>query len=197
MKLSLNGLVGYLTGKGMKIAVNADAKDEDEVFDIEDEEEDEEDDEEEKEPVMKNKKPKANAAEEGAEDPTMLSETELLALKSFAQKLATNQSLTAALADGSLDAALKTVPAAAELVRNAQAQAKAEKDTLITTIKANGSNDLSDEELGAMPVTALVKLNARMNVSYAGLGGANFIQNAEQPLTIRPMLLMKQQKETE
>lgn len=194
-KLSLNGLVGYLTGKGMKVKVNAAAEDDEEVFEVED---GEEEDEEEEEKVMKNKKPKTNSEEdtELVADPTMISETEMLALKDFAQKLAANQSLTAALADGSLDAALKTVPAAAELVRNAQAQAKAEKDALITTIKANGSNDLSDEELNAMPTSALVKLNARMNVSFAGLGGGSLIQNAEQPLTIRPMLLMKQ-KETE
>jgi len=169
MKFNLAGFVAYLQGKGMKVKVNEDAGSEDETFEFTEEETPEVDKEE-------------------VSDPTMLSEEELMALKGFAQVLAKNGKLTKAIEDGTFDTALSTVPAAAELVRNAQAQQKSEKDSLVATIKANSSNIYTDEELGAMPNPVLVKLNAQMNVNYSGLGGAVF-QNTEQPLVIRPVLL--------
>src|SRR4026209_113425 len=133
-KLSLNGLVGFLQGKGWDVKVNEDAESEETTFEVT-----------EKEPVTEPE------VEEEVSDNTMLTEEELLALKGFAQTLAKNGSkLTTALQDGTLDTALKTVPAGAELVRNAQAQQKSEKDALVASIKANSSNIYTDEELNAM-----------------------------------------------
>jgi hypothetical protein len=187
MKLSLNGLVGYLQGKGWKVKMNAD-DDEEEVFEIEEAEGKEKEEEEEEEAK---KKVKANSID----DPTMISEEELLALKGLAQVLAKNGKLVEAISDGTLDTALNTVPAAAELVRNAQAQQKSEKDSLVAQIKANSANIYTDAELEAMTNPILVKLNAQMNVNYAGLGGVAVSQNAEQPLVIRPALLAPQAEE--
>jgi hypothetical protein len=179
MKLSLNGLIGYLQGKGWKIKMNADDEDE-EVFEVEDD--DTEDEEEEA-----TKKVKKNSEASTEED--ILSVEELLAVKNLARVLAKNGKLIEAIEAGTLDAALSAVPAAAQLVQNAQAREKAEKEQVIAQIRLNNSNTFTDEELLAMPVPALVKLNAQMNVSYAGLGGSYISQNEEQPLRIRPALL--------
>lgn len=85
---------------------------------------------------------------------------------------------------------LKDVPAAVKFAQNIQAQEDAEKEQLIATIKTNSANPYSDEELKAMPKGILAKLNAQMNVSFAGLGGAQvFTNTAEAPLGLRPILL--------
>lgn len=174
MKLSLQGLVGYLQGKGWKVKLNEETESEEEVFELEEglEEEDE------------------------TTDNTMISEEEMQALKGFAQVLAKNGSITEAIQSGTLIEALKAFPAAAELVRNAQAQETEQKNSIIAAIKTNSSNTYTDEELAGMTVPVLTKLNAQMNVSYAGLGGGNAFQNAsDQPLGIRPVLLAMPQKE--
>lgn len=186
MKFNMNGLIGYLRGKGWKVNVNEDADDE-EVFEIEEEEDDEESEEEKK----RKKKPVVATNASGSEEEERqynISEEELESLRSVAQVLAKNSKLLEAFENGTLEKALSTVPAAAELVANAQARDKQEREQVTASIKANGSNTFTDEELAAMPVPALVKLNAQLHVSYAGMGGVA-VQNAEQPLSIRPILL--------
>lgn len=174
MKLNLAGLIGYLQGKGMKVHLNEDASAEEDAFEVI----------EDPAPVVV---PEVEEEEASPPDETLSAE-ELKALKNFATVLAKNGKLIEAIESGTLDTALNTVPAAAELVRNAQAREKLEKDQLIATIKANSSNVYSDEELGALPNPVLVKLNAQMNVNYMGMGGA-VIQNAEQPLGLPTSLL--------
>jgi hypothetical protein len=172
MKLSISGLLGYLQGKGWKVRLNEGDQSGEEAFEVLDE------------PVMPE-----------PPDNTMLSEEELLALKGFAQVLAKNGSLTTLIQDGTLDKVITTIPAAAELVKNAQAQQKAEKDALVATIKANSSNIYTDEELASMANPVLVKLNAQLNVNYMGLGGGLLIQNADtQPLAIPSVLLAQAQE---
>jgi len=171
MKFNMSGLMAYLQGKGWKVKLNEDAESEDDTFEIVEE------------PIV------PEAVSDGVADDTMITAEEMQALKGFAQVLAKNAKLTLAIEDGTLDKALSTVPAAAELVRNAQAQQKSEKDSLVAIIKANSSNIYTDEELAAMPNPILVKLNAQMHVNYAGMGGGILHENAEQPLAIRPALL--------
>jgi len=193
MKLSLNGLLGYLQGKGWNVKMNADA-DEDEVFDIEEKKKDEEETEEEKkkrEAAEYATKAKKNSEEESLSDDDILSVEELNVMKNLARALVKNSALVSAIQTGTLDQALTTVPAAALLVQNAVAQEKVEKDRLIAVIKQNNSNIYSDEELEALPNPILVKLNAQMNVSYAGMGGGFVSQNAEQPL-VPPSMLLRQ-----
>src|SRR5688572_11768490 len=155
MKLSLNGLIGYLKGQGWNIRMNADSDDEDEVFEIE---EGEEETEEEKKKRLAAEaaakaKSKQNASESESDpepDEDILSAEELTVMKNLARVLVKNGKIIEAIETGTLEQALTTVPAAAQLVQNAQAAEKAEKDRLITTIKANSSNIYSDEELGSM-----------------------------------------------
>jgi hypothetical protein len=111
-----------------------------------------------------------------------LSAEDITALKALAAKVTpeTVQNLES----------LKDVPAAVRLAQNLQAQETAEVEQLIATIKTNTANPYSDEELKAMPKSVLVKVNAQMNVSFAGLGGAQvFTNTAEAPLGLRPILL--------
>jgi len=163
-KLNLNGLVGFLQGKGWNIKVNEAAENEDEIFEIEE----------------------GTTAPPNEEPPEeMLSAEELTALKGFATVLAKNGSL---FTEEALVGALKTVPAAAQLVQNAQEREKLEKDSIIATIKTNSSNVYTDDELAGMSLPVLTKLNAQMNVNYLGMGGATF-QNAEEPLALPTGLL--------
>jgi hypothetical protein len=90
---------------------------------------------------------------------------------------------------------LKDVPTAVQLVKNIQAQEKAEKDGLIATIKTNAANIYTDEELAAMPAAVLTKLNAQMTTSYAGLGGAMNLFGNEEVLVAQPALLYQTKKE--
>lgn len=167
MKFNLHGLLAYLQGKGYKVKLNEDAESEEETFEIREEE------------VIPQPDAELSPPDE------LLSAEELSALKRLATVLAKNGNLIEVIDSGDLDEALKTVPAAAELVRNAQAQSKAEKDSLIATIKANSANIYSDEELNSMSNPVLVKLNAQLNVNYMGLGGAFVQQNAsEEPLSL-------------
>jgi hypothetical protein len=111
-----------------------------------------------------------------------LSAEDITALKALAAKVTpeTIQNLES----------LKDVPAAVRLAQSFQAQETAEVEQLIATIKTNTANPYSDEELKAMPKSVLVKVNAQMNVSFAGLGGATvFTNTAEAPLGLRPILL--------
>jgi hypothetical protein len=165
-KFNLNGLMAYLQGKGWKVKLNENAESEEETFEILEE----------------------SPGSEVENDDTMITAEEMQALKGFAQTLAKNGKLTKAIEDGTLDTALETVPAAASLVKQNALREKAEKDSLIATIKTNSSNTFTDEELEAMPNPSLIKLNAQMNVSYLGMGGSA-VQNAEQPLVVRPILL--------
>jgi hypothetical protein len=85
---------------------------------------------------------------------------------------------------------LEQMPTAVRMAQSFQAQETAEVEQLIATIKTNSANPYSDEELKAMPKSVLVKVNAQMNVSFAGLGGAQMFTNtAEAPLGLRPILL--------
>lgn len=178
MKLSLQGLVGYLTGKGVKVHLNEDANAGEDVFDIT---------EEPVVPVI------PETPDESPDD--VLSAEELVAMKDFARALTKNQKLIEAIGNGSLELALTTVPAAAELVRNAQARDKVEKDQLIAEIKTNDSNVYSDAELEALPSSVLVKMNAQMNVNYIGLGGATFQNSGEEAPLALPSMFVKQVEE--
>lgn len=174
MKLSLNGLIGYLQGKGWKLQVNEDAESENETFEVLEE-------------------PNTETEETAELSDEVLSEEELKALKGLATVLAKNGKLIDAIGAGTLDQALSAVPAAAQLVANAAEREKLEKDQLIAVIKQNSSNIYSDEELATFSVPVLTKMNAQMNVSYAGLGGAVF-QNAEQPLLLPSSLVAQAQE---
>ncbi len=165
MKLSLNGLIGYLQGKGWKVHVNEDAESEDSTFEVVEE-------------------PTVDTVDEPSDE--MLSAEELKALKGFATMLAKNGQL---LSEENLLGALKIVPAAAQLVQNAQEREKLEKDSIIATIKTNSSNVYTDDELAGMSLPVLTKLNSQMNVSYLGMGGAAMYQNAEEPLALPTGLL--------
>lgn len=176
MKLSLNGLVGYLQGKGWKVRLNEDAKSEEETFEIL---------EEEVPPVEDS---------DDTSDPTMVSEEELVSLKALAGALAKNGKLVEVIQNGELDKILETVPAAAALVQNAREEQKVEKDALVASIKTNGSNIYTDEELSSLPIPVLRKLDAQMNVSFAGLGGAVVYQNEEAPLTLPSSALTQPQE---
>ncbi len=173
----LGGLIGYLQGIGLLVKHNASAKDEDEAFEVETNDSPEEEDQE----MMKkkSKKPMMNSSED---DPTLVSEEELQELAALAR----NHDLMALVQNGDLLKALQALPAAAQLVQNAQLEEKTRKDGLIAQIKANGSNPYSDEELGVMPVSMLVKTNAMLNVDYGGMGLGAVYQNSlgDEPLGV-------------
>jgi len=118
--------------------------------------------------------------------PAGLSAEELTALKglaAFATKL--NE-----LGGVETLATLKDVPAAIALAKNFQQKEQADKDALVAAVKANSANPYSDDELAGMTAQVLTKLNAQMNVNYAGLaGGAQVFENVSQPLTIKPVML--------
>lgn len=84
---------------------------------------------------------------------------------------------------------LKDIPTAIRLAQNIQAQEKAERDQLVATIKANSANPYSEEELSALPTAVLTKLNAQLNVSFAGLAGAQVFENVAEPLRIPAVML--------
>lgn len=109
-----------------------------------------------------------------------LSEAEVAALKSLAQNA---QSLTGGLGD------------IAVLAADARARASAEKAYLVASIKANASNTLTDDELNAMPLGVLAKLNGAGTVDYSGLGGQSVSVNSDVAvLTLpAPMLTARQE----
>lgn len=75
---------------------------------------------------------------------------------------------------------LAQIPELLKIVEGVKAQAEAERGTIVMAIKANSANPYSDDELAAMPTPVLVKMNAQMNTSFAGLGGAlQLFDNAE------------------
>lgn len=80
-------------------------------------------------------------------------------------------------------AALKALAASAPVLQNAATiftnETKARKDSLIASIKQNAANVFTDDELNAMPESALAKHNAHLNTNFVGLGGvAEVNQNA-------------------
>ena len=109
-----------------------------------------------------------------------LSADEVAALKSLAQNA---QSLTGGLGD------------IAVLAADARARASAEKAYLVASIKGNASNTLTDDELNAMPLGVLAKLNGAGTVDYSGLGGQSVSVNSDVAvLTLpAPMLTAKQE----
>lgn len=168
-KLSLNGLIGYLQGKGWKVQVNEDATSEDETFEVV----------EEPTPAI----PEVDTTDE------VLSPEELKGLKAFATILAGNSQLIDSDGKALLEA-LKVVPAAAQLVQNAQERERLEKESIIATIKTNSANVYTDEELNGMSLPVLTKMNAQMNVSFLGMGGGSATyQNAEEALNMPTGLL--------
>lgn len=204
-KMSLSGLIGYLQGIGLKIKANEKAESEDEVFEIDDPEGVEEsqsrltenassgefDVSEEELVALKNFA--RTLVQNGDDSQYDVSGEELDALKSFAQLMVKNK---AVFSSENLLAAVKTAPAAAVMVKNAQASQQRERESLIATIKTNAANIYSDEDLNSMPLPILVKMNAQMNVSYAGAGGAQAVyENSSQPLRVRPVLLGTQREE--
>jgi len=186
-KFGLSGLIGYLNGIGFNIQHNEAAKSEDETFEVEEEMKPKilttNEDEEEDKPIVP--------------DPTMVSEEELVSLKTLAHNLAKNPKLLEAFQNGSLTKALETFPAAAELVQNAKKQQESDKAVLIAQIKTNGSNVYTDEELGTMSSPVLMKLNAQMNINYSGYGGAIFQNNAEEPLMLPSSLSLMAEEKTD
>lgn len=120
-----------------------------------------------------------------------LSADDITALKSLAALAPTLNALDKETIEG-----LKGVKVVANFAKNLEEKEKAEREQLTASIKANAANVYSDEELAAMPQTALVKLNAQMNMSYAGLGGSQLVTNADdEPLTIKPIMLADEEKE--
>jgi hypothetical protein len=103
---------------------------------------------------------------------------------------------SAVLTDGELSALKALVQAAPALLavqQNAARQAQNDKASVVAEIKANRANVYSDDELAGMSLPVLTKLNAQMNVNYAGLGGARY----QEPdfLAVPAVLLAKPEKE--
>jgi hypothetical protein len=103
---------------------------------------------------------------------------------------------SAILTDGELSALkalAQAAPALLAVQQNAARQAQDEKAAVVAEIKANRSNVYSDDELAGMSLPVLTKLNAQMNVNYAGLGGARY----QEPdfLAVPAVLLAKPEKE--
>ncbi len=120
-----------------------------------------------------------------------LSADEIAALKSLAASAARLNAF-----DDEALAALKQVKVVANFAKGLEEKEKAERTALVAAIKANGANVYSDEELAAMPQTVLVKLNAQMNTSYAGLVGVSLFTNEDDaPLGIMPVLLNQGKEE--
>lgn len=115
-----------------------------------------------------------------------LSANELAALKALAAS-ATKLNAQAEKLD-KIDGALA-------MAANYEAQQKAEKETLVATIKTNSANPYSDEELAGMSMPVLVKLNATMNVNYGGLAGASNLFQNEEVLVVPSSLLVARKDE--
>lgn len=142
--------------------------------------------------ILKAKGITLNASENGEFEVVEETQTPVSEGGLSAEELAALKVLAAGITPETVQnlASLKDVPAAVRLAQNLQAQEEAEKEQLIATIKTNSANPFSDEELKAMPKAVLAKMNAQMNVSFAGLGGAQvFTNTAEAPLGLRPILL--------
>lgn len=73
-----------------------------------------------------------------------------------------------------LQTALKEVPAAIQMAKNAASAAESEKSALVAKIKANASNIYLDEELAGMSLPVLTKLNAQMNIDFSAAGVGSF-----------------------
>jgi hypothetical protein len=111
--------------------------------------------------------------------PAQFTENEATALKSLAG------SATAILA------ALKDIPKAIALAQNAETQANARKTEMVALIKANQSNQLTEEELKTLTLPVLEKMNAQLNIDYTGAGGAGRVIEKGKGLEVKPVLLAK------
>ena len=90
--------------------------------------------------------------------------------------------------------ALKELPAAVQMAQNAATQAEAHKTDLVAALKANQSNQFTEDELKAMPVSALERHSATLNTSFVGAGGGRItIVNEDEGLQVKPILLAKKE----
>lgn len=83
-----------------------------------------------------------------------------------------------------LAASASVLQNAALFAQNAANEAQTRKNGLIAQIKTNAANPFNDVQLQAMDEDALLKFNAHLNTSFAGLGGVN--QNADEALIAIP-----------
>jgi hypothetical protein len=120
-----------------------------------------------------------------------LSADDITALKSLAALAPTLNAFDAETIEG-----LKGLKVVTNFAKNLEEKEKAEREQLVASIKANAANVYSDEELASMSPVVLTKLNAQMNMSYVGLGGAQLTTNADdEPLSIKPVLLAGEEEE--
>ena len=172
-KFSLSGLFGFLEGKGVRVKLNEEAAGEDEQFEL---------------------------VEDGTTPPLipepavtnpLFSEEEVKGLKTL---LAT----FAEVEPEAFTNALKGIPAALSFIQNAEKIAESDKANLIASIKANSANTYTEEELTALPVSVLNKMDAQMNVNYMAMGGAQEIYANEDVLQPKPALFgMVEQEATQ
>ena len=121
----------------------------------------------------KKKLPTQNTAGPG------LSAADVSALQKLAGYLPVLEKLGSPAIQNSLDG-LTQLPDLLEMGKTFKAQAESERALVIAGIKTNSANTYSDEELAALPMPVLIKMNAQMNTSFAGLGGAaQLFENAD------------------
>ena len=162
---SLQDLISFLQGKGIKVKQNEAGE-----FLVE-------------EPTTP-----ADATTTARSDAESLSAEDVAALKSLASLAPVLNALNAT----DLPAQLQVVT---NFAKSIQEKDKSEREQLVASIKANAANVYSDEELAVMPSSALVKLNAQLNMSYVGLGGPHPISNQDEaPLAIQPVLLVEEKE---
>lgn len=147
-KFSVTAVLDMLRGKGVEVQVN----NEEDLEDVElllDEEEEE-------------------TEEVGQETAApQFSEVEVNALKKLASMDWTK-----------VNAFMDKLPSVMEMAQNAEAEKTTRKNELVTMITNSASNTFTKEELEAMTLPTLTKLNAQLNINYAGLGGATFVNSS-------------------
>jgi len=74
-------------------------------------------------------------------------------------------------------------------------QQKAERETLIASIKMNAANPYSDEDLAGMSTPVLVKMNGQMNVNFSALGGGSTFLNNDDVLVVPSVIMAAIEKE--
>lgn len=93
-----------------------------------------------------------------------------------------------------VQANLANLQTVSQFAQDMQAKEKREREALVAAIKASPTNIYSDEELGSLGLPVLVKLNAQMNVNYAGFGAGQLVVNeADAPLGLRSILLAEKE----
>lgn len=161
MKLSLNSVLEALRLKGVTVNEDDLPEDMEQVLELEDPTEDDEE-EQETAPVTPNirvQKP-------------LFTNKQVEALKK--------------LADANIDfnaiaGLANQLPTVLEIAKNAETERTQKKAALIAGIKTNTAQPFSDEELEAMPLNVLSKINGQYAVDYSGMMPApyQFTTNSE------------------